>query len=189
MQTTSHFIGIELKSEIFSDIFVKVYKYLKENTIEESVALQNPLSPHITLYYLEKNIPSNDIASIQSDIQGLDLWSPINLTWINYFFRGDDRFVLYFKTNTNINLESYRNTLHDTYKRTQVEDNSFDFSPHVTFSKILDSSTFETHRVNIEKIISEEIEKIKNLDVNSWKVYLYAVNSTYKEEIQIKLQS
>ncbi len=187
MQTTSHFIGVELKSENFADIFVKVYEYLKENTIEESVVLQNPLSPHITLYYLENNIALNDIASIKSDIQGLDVWSPIHLTWIDYFFRGDDRFVLYFDTKTDIDLESYRNILHNTYKRTQVEDNSFAFSPHVTFLKILDSSTFETHRVNIEKIISEEIEKIKHLDINSWKVYLYAVNSTYKEEIQIKI--
>ena len=76
---------------------------------------------------------------------------------MDYFFRGENRFVLYFNTNTNINLESYRNILHNAYKRTQVEDNSFDFSPHVTFLKILDPSTFETHRMNIEKIISEEI--------------------------------
>lgn len=187
MQTTSHFIGIELKSELFSDIFVKVYDYIRENAIEESVVLQNPLSPHITLYYLEKNLISNDISAIQSDIQRFDIWSPIYVTWINYFFRGDNRYVLYFNTKTDIDLESYRNTLHDTYKRIQVEDNSFDFSPHVTFLKIFDSNTFETHRVNIEKIISEEIEKIKDLDINSWKVYVYAVNSTYKEEIQIKL--
>lgn len=187
MQTTSHFIGIELKSELFSDIFVKVYKYIKENAIEESVVLQNPLSPHITLYYLEKSIPSSDISSMQSYIQGFDVWFPIHLIWIDYFFRGDERFVLYFNTKTNIDLESYRNTLDDTYKRTHIEDNSFDFSPHVTFLKILDSNTFEIHRVNIEKIISEEIGKIKHLDTNSWKVYLYAVNSSYKEEIQIKL--
>lgn len=167
MQTTSHFIGIELKSEIFSDIFVKVYKYLKENAIEESVVFQNPLSSHITLYYLEKSIPSNDIASMQSDIQGLDVWSPINLTEIDYFFREDDRFVLYFNIDTNINLGAYRNTLHDTYQRIQVEDNSFDFFPHVTFLKILDSSIFEAHRLNIERVISEEIGKIKHLDVNS----------------------
>lgn len=188
MQTTSHFIGIELKSEILSDIFVKVYEYLQVNKIEESVVLQNPLSPHITLYYLEKNILSSDITSIESDIQGLDVWSPIHLTGIDYFFRGDDRFVLYFNSKTDIDLDSYRNTLHDTYKRTQLEDNNFDFSPHITFLKILDSTTFETHRVNIEKIISHEINKIKYLDVNFWKIYLYAVNSTYKEEIQIKLR-
>ncbi len=33
MQTTSHFIGIELKTNLFSDIFVKVYNYLKENQV------------------------------------------------------------------------------------------------------------------------------------------------------------
>lgn len=59
METTSHFIWIEIKSEIISNIFVETYKYLKKNNIENSILFQNPISSHITLYYLEKDINKN----------------------------------------------------------------------------------------------------------------------------------
>jgi hypothetical protein len=77
--------------------------------------------------------------------------------------------------------------LHLKYNRDYVEDNNFSFSPHITFLKILDSESFETHRENIEKIIYDEIKKIKNLDISKDNISLYGVNSEFKEEIQIKL--
>lgn len=87
MQTTSHFIWIELKTEIFSDIFVKVYNYIKENNIEDSILFQNPLSPHITLYYLEKDIKNKTKEEIKDYIKNFEINDTIKLTWFNYFFR------------------------------------------------------------------------------------------------------
>ena len=55
------------------------------------------------------------------------------------------------------------------------------------FFKIENSEIFEKHRKNIEKIIESELLKICKLNVNSWKIFLYAVNSEFKEEIQIKV--
>jgi 2'-5' RNA ligase len=94
---------------------------------------------------------------------------------------------LYFTNKTDLPLEDYRNKLHEKYNRDYVEDNSFSFSPHITFLKIQDSKIFEKHRENIENIIDEEIKKINELDLNSKNIFLYAVNSKFKEEIQIKL--
>ncbi|MCP4523679.1 MAG: 2'-5' RNA ligase family protein [Candidatus Gracilibacteria bacterium] len=188
MKTTSHFIGIELKAELFSNIFVEVYKYTKENNIEDSILFQNPLSPHITLYYLEKDIEDITKTEIKEYIKKFNINDTITLSGFNYFFRGEgNRFVLYFTSKTNLNLENYRNDLHEKYNRDYVEDNSFTFSPHITFLRIQDSTVFEKHRQNIESIINKELEKINGLDLNSKNIFLYAVNSQFKEEIQIKL--
>ncbi|MDD2907033.1 MAG: 2'-5' RNA ligase family protein [Candidatus Gracilibacteria bacterium] len=188
MQTTSHFIGIELKSELFSDLFVKIYNYIKENNIEKSILFQNPLSPHITLYYLEKDIDNKNKEEIKEYIKNFEINDNIKLTGFNYFFRGEgNRFVLYFNTNTNLPLKKYRDFIHEKYNRDYVEDNSFTFSPHITFLRIQDSIIFENHRENIENIINDELKKISELDINTKNIYLYAVNSKFKEEIQIKL--
>jgi len=94
--------------------------------------------------------------------------------------------VLYFKIITNLPLNEYRNNLHDKYDRNLVEDNNFTFSPHITFLRIQNSEIFEKHRNNIEKILNEELQKIKKIDLNTRNIFLYAVNSEFKEEIQIK---
>ena len=187
MKTTSHFLWIEIKTELFSNIFVEVYKYTKENNIEDSLLFQNPLSLHITLYYLEENIKDITKDEIKEYIKKFDINDKIIISWFNYFFRWEwNRFVLYFTSKTNLSLEYYRNDLHKKYNRDYVEDNSFDFSPHITFLRIQDSKVFEEHRQNIESIINEELEKINNLDLNTRNIFLYAVNSKFKEEIQIK---
>ncbi len=188
MKTTSHFIWIELKSELLSDLFVKTYNYIKENNIEKSILFQNPLSPHITLYYLEKDIEKNTKEEIKEYIKKIDINDRISISWFNYFFRWKwNRFVLYFTSKTNLPLKKYRDILDNKYNRDYVEDNGFNFSPHITFIKIQDSKTFENHRENIENIINEELKKIQNLDLNTKNIFLYAVNSKFKEEIQIKL--
>ena len=188
MKTTSHFIWIELKAEFFSNIFVEVFNYIKENNIENSILFQNPISPHITLYYLEKDINLKDKDEIKEYIKSFEINDYIKLNWFNYFFRWEwNRFVLYFKSTTDIPLKNYRDNLHNKYNRHYIEDNSFDFSPHITFLKIKDSKIFENHRENIENIVNEELQKINEVDINTKNIFLYAVNSKFKEEIQIKL--
>jgi len=188
MQTTSHFIWIELKQEIFVNLFVKIYEYLKKNNIENIVNFQNPLSLHITLYYLEKDLQNETKNEIKEYIKKFDINKKIELSWFNYFFRGEwNRFVLYLETKTDLQLKNYRDDLHNKYKRDFVEDNNFEFSPHITFLRIQNSETFEKHRENIENIINKELENLKNIDINSKNINLYAVNSKFKEEIQIKI--
>ena len=188
MKITSHFIWIELKAELFSNIFVKVYKYTKENNIEDSLLFQNPLSLHITLCYLEKDIEDNTKSDIKEYIKGFDINDSIKLSWFNYFFRWEwNRFILYFISKTDLPLEEYRNNLHNKYNKDYLKDNSFVFSPHITFLRIQDSKVFEKHREKIESIINKELQKVSDLDCNTKGIFLYAVNSQFKGEIQIKL--
>lgn len=189
MQTTSHFIAIELNSKYFSDIFVKLYHYLKENSIEKYFIFQNPLSVHITLYYLEKDISEWQRMEIKKFLKNFDVNEDIFLSGFKYFYRNEKRFLLYLKPKSNIHFENFRNIFHKKFQKNEIEDNNFPFVSHITFFKILPEwqEIFENHRKNIEKNISEEIGKLQWKNVNSGKMYLYAVNSTFKEEIQVKL--
>ena len=188
MKTTSHFIWIQLKSEIFSDIFSAVYLYLEQNNIQDSIVFQNPLSLHITLYYLEKDIDQVIKEEIKKYIQKFDIKNSITVSWCDYFLNWEwNKSIFYFTTKTNLPLQAYRNDLHDKYNRIYVENNSFTFSPHITFLRIQNSKIFEEHRKNIENIINKKVQKINDLDINTKNIFLYAVNSQFKEEIQVKL--
>lgn len=188
MQTTSHFIWIELKSKLLSDIFLKVYKYFRKNNVESFFTFQNPLSCHITLYYLEKNISEKTKKEIKNLIKNFSVDKEIFISWFNYFLKKNwEKFVLYFTIKSDLHLENYRNILHKKYNKTEIIDNHFPYLAHATFFKIENNEIFEKHRKNIEKIIESEFLKICKLNVNSWKIFLYAVNSEFKEEIQIKV--
>jgi hypothetical protein len=69
METTSHFVGIELNPEYFSDLFVNLYQYLKKNNVTEILTFQNLLSLHITLYYFEADLNKTDIEKIKAKIE------------------------------------------------------------------------------------------------------------------------
>ncbi|MDD3302878.1 MAG: 2'-5' RNA ligase family protein [Candidatus Gracilibacteria bacterium] len=188
MKTTSHFIGVELNSYILSNIFIKIYQYIKDNCIESCVSFQNPLSPHITLYYLDKDIHLDIKNQIKDFILSFAISNEIKLIGFDYFYKGEGkRYILYLNIYSKNPFKDYRNILHDKFKMDYVIDNSYDFSPHITILKINNPDIFENHRLNIESILKEEINKIKEFDVNLGKISLYAVNSKFKEEIQIRI--
>jgi 2'-5' RNA ligase len=84
-------------------------------------------------------------------------------------------------------LEKYRDILNSKYNRDYIEDNNYDFLPHITFLKIKNVIEFEKHRTNIEDLLRIEINKLNNSNINKNNCFLYAVNSAFKEEIQIKI--
>ncbi len=93
--------------------------------------------------------------------------------------------IIFYKSE--IDFKKYRDFFHNKYNRDFVEDNNFAFSPHITFLRILKPEIYELHRENIENIILRELENLKDVNINSNNVYLYAVNSRFKEEIQVKI--
>ena len=186
MKKTSHFIWIELKSQLFVNVYNKIYEYIKINNIENIVTLQNILSIHITLYYLEKNLNKTDKIIIKKDISKLDLEKDIYVSWFDYFLRKWNKLVLYFTPKTDLDFKCIRDKFHNKFNRNKVYDNSFDFLPHITFLKINNSDIFEKHITNIENILKKEIYKLTDENINSNKAYLYSVNSKFKEEIQIQ---
>ncbi len=187
MQITSHFVWIELKYELFSDLFVAIYKYFKKNKIESIWNFQNPLSLHITLYYFEENLSELDKSKINKEILKLNLEDNIFIDWFDYFFNSKwNRNVLFIKPKTDLNLKQYNNNFNKIFNRNFIKDNNFNFLPHITFLIIKNKLIFEKHRKNIENIINNELAKIKDINLNNKRCFLYKVNSWFKEEIQIK---
>lgn len=81
------FYLIELKSEKFSYIFVKVYNYLKENNLEKYFLFQNPLSVHISLYYLWKNLNSKNYFWNKKNLKNINVEEKIFLDNFLYFYK------------------------------------------------------------------------------------------------------
>ena len=188
MKTTSHFIWIDIKSELLSDLFSEVYLYLKQHNVESILSFQNPLSIHITLYYLEKDISKNTKKEIVDFIKDFEISESIFISWFDYFTRWkDSKYLLYLIPKNKSDLKYFRDKIDAIYDRKYILDNSYDFISHISFFKILNPGLFEKHREDIEKIIKKEIKKLENIDVNSREVFLYAVNSDFKEEIQLKI--
>ena len=187
MKTTSHFIWVGLKSEAFSDMFVATNEYLRENNIEDSVSFQNPLSMHITLYYLWSELPTDKKQCIHKDISQQETNYTIYANWLDYFYKDQEKYVLYLIPKTEMYLESLRNHFHDAYRVKDIAENSFLFVPHITLCKILMTDVFEKHRVNLENIVQTELLKIQDTNLSEKEIRLYAVNSMFHPEIQVKV--
>jgi 2'-5' RNA ligase len=186
MQTTSHFVWIQLNPEVFSDLFIKVFKYLEKNNIENILVFQNILSLHITLYYFEANLSKFETKKIQEKISKLDKNFIINLWDLKYFERGENKIIWYLNWKSNKNLETIFNEFNAEFQRKEIFENNLKFIPHITLFKIKNSEIYDKYKENIEKLIDEEIKKIKEIDIFTWEIFLYKVNSNFFGEIQIK---
>lgn len=188
MQKTSHFIWIEINSYLLSDIFTKIYKYLIDNNITEIISFQNPLSTHITLYYLGEKIDETEISNIKNIIKDFDIKHDIFIEWFEYFKNWKwDHFLLYLKPKSDISFKLFKDNLHKKYQKSEIYENNLEFIPHISIFKINNFEIFKIHQKEIENIINDEINKIYDKNINSQKIHIYAVNSNFTPEIQIKL--
>lgn len=95
--------------------------------------------------------------------------------------------LLYLTPHTRLPLGDYRYEFHRKWQQVTAPDSAIPFVPHITVLKIQNPELFEVHRNNIEALIDTEIRTIQHLDVNARNIALYAVNSKFREEIQIPL--
>ncbi len=188
MKKTSQFIAIEINPKLFSNIFSTVYWYLKDNNILEYFIFQNILSLHITLYYLPENITNNQEKLLFKDIENTKISSEIFSENIWYFRNNQNNYShLYFAVKTQNNLPKIFSDFHNKYNFSKIHENNLEYTAHINFLKILDSKIFLEHQKNIEKIIFSELNEIKNKNISHGNVSLYAVNSHFWNEIQIKI--
>lgn len=186
MNITSHFIGIELENELFNDLFDTLDKYLHDNDIWDAIVLQDRKSLHITLYYLEKDLESELIEDIKKRTQLCDVSSNIYVDWCDYFYRNENKYVLFANIKTDIDVKAIRNMFHNIYLRDFIEENCFDFHAHMTIWKITNPWIFEKHRNSIEKIILGEFWNLENININTGNVCIYSVDSTKSPELQVQ---
>lgn len=182
MIKTSQFIWLKLNSQYFANIFIEIKELLgsNENNILE---LQNPLSLHITVYYLPANIPDNELYTIKEAILKL---SPtkikLTLSGISYFWKTIGH-IGYKDFEKLENINQMFKSKFPTYNT--IIDNAYPtYIPHTTLFKIKDYSKFLLYKKDIEDIITKNIEYIKTKDFIDT-LHLYAVNSTFSPELQI----
>lgn len=186
MNITSHFIGISLDSSVFVDLFVELQKYVKKNNIEGAIELQNPLSVHITLCYLddseglysklkeEINKLNDFYGDIQIKIKGFDIFKRDGLNYIYYLYP--------FKQQALVDIN---HKLKQSYPN-EIVDNNYPFNPHMTLFKIRKYQTYVSHKESIEAVIRRYLKIIQEKNVFK-RFNLYAVNSEFSPQIQITI--
>ena len=182
MIKTSQFIWLKLKVEYFTKIFIEIKKLLWDKE-KEILEFQNPLSLHITVYYLPwktTEIEEKEIKDIIAKFSQQKI--KISMKKLEYFWDN----IAYISYNNFENLEKINNFLKNKFiDYNSIVDNSYDsFIPHTTLFKIKDYPKFLLYKNDIENIVVKNIEKIQNYDFIE-NFHLYAVNSTFTPELQV----
>jgi len=186
MKVTSHFIGVTLDNRLFVDLFVDLQTYLTDNNIADSVSFHNPLSTHITVYYLDKNLARSDQEKITKDLKKINkrfLNTVVKVDRVD-FFRKNDKESLCFLSPSNINELVELNHFFKSNYPNKVSNNDFLFMPHISIFNIKNHSTFATHKAAFLAIINKNLKTIEE-DNALRSINLYYVNSTFHPEIQI----
>lgn len=176
------FVGILLDKSTFFGLFDKLSSYFKKNSLEESIILQDINSLHLSLYYLDKELPENSLnllTKIRKDLKNLKL----NITSFNYFYDQQKERIAYFEANHSKRLKEANQVLRSNLPNNVLE-NSYSYVPHVTIFRIKDYSIFKKHKKNLEKILSNFSKEIE--DKNVFKgVNFFKVDSTKESEAQL----
>lgn len=186
MLTTSHFIGIKIKSDLLVNLYIRLQKLVQGNP--SIIEFQNILSSHITLYYLPSILPNKIEKSIQDNLISHNTPIPLwNLEGLGYFW-SDVLRICYLISSAKKELEE----LNAQFKKmlpeyANVSENTYPiFTPHITLFKIKNIEEFLAKKSKIEEIIQEEIEKLVGVTIFE-DILLYRVNSQFDPEIQIPL--
>lgn len=186
---TSMFIGILLDSNLFSNLFLQLNKYIRDNNLLNSITLQNANSIHITLYYLGANLSSNEkkemqyyLDEIKKVVQNLEL----DITSFNYFYAQGKERICYFEFSNIEKIVEINHILRINFPN-DILDNTYRFTPHITIFKIRDESVFKKHKGNLSKILSDFCNEM--IDINTTiGVNIFKVDSSKEPELQIPIE-
>lgn len=185
---TSHFIGVKLDSDGFVHLYLQLQGYIEKNRLQDSTELQNRLSLHTTLYYLESDIPDEDTLRVKNfilEFRRKEVSPTVFLTGFDYFTHQGAASILYIKP-ANDSFADYQKSLSQIFQRNTIIDNQHAFIPHVTLFKILDADIYQEHRSEIEGIVTSFLQSksAHNFFVG---ISLFSVNSQEKPQMQIPI--
>lgn len=186
MKTTSHFIGVSLKSSQLADLFVAIDAYSRENKLTESILLQNVNSTHITFHYLPADVPKQEEGSILEEVRRSQNGMPsfVGGLTVDYFGGDATEKVCFIRCKEDSWMEETHMLLARNYPHEEVPENSLTFVPHITLFRIQDISKYAPHKDSIDSMVSDHIKNIgEKIDTKGLR--LYRVNSGYQPEIQI----
>lgn len=170
---TPHFIGLEIKSSLFSNLYLEVYEYLKNNHIEDVIRFQDIFLLHITIHYFRKTLTQGEKSQIKNFIDHNSFDGKIKVCDFNYFYRFWQRSVCYLEIDTDDDLGVMSRNFYWKFWDEFSKKKKSEFIPHITFFRIKDSMRYEQHRENIEIIIKRQLEDFKQKDVSRHQTHLY----------------
>ena len=180
---TSYFLGIPLPQ-----------KYLKEfeqlladiHSIDSSIETVRPQTPHITIYYLNKQSQYvleeiNDAIKPFSNILNK---VALKIEGFNYFTKDNPK-VLFLDVKYPKALINFKNKVSEVLGKYSAADNNLPFRPHMTIGRIKTIQGQQSFKENGNEILAR-LERIRwSFKVNE--IILYGVNSTKLTEHQEKL--
>jgi 2'-5' RNA ligase len=182
---TSYFLGIPLTQKYLKE-FGQLLDDIRE--IDSSIETVHPQTPHITLYYLNKqyqyllNENNKKIQPLNEILKNLTL----TIGGLDYFTKDSPK-VLFLDVKYPKALIYYRNKVLEILERYSASDNILPFHPHMTVGRKKTIQGQQNFKEN-EKEIMARLEKIRwNFKINE--IIIYGVDFTKSPEYQEKLLS
>ncbi len=191
MHITSHFLAVSLHSHAFIDLFIDLQNFSREEKLGDSIEIQNPLSLHVTFYYLPAIILPIESAHLRTFLQTLNnQYSSLELTVTGVSFLQKDKVdqVCFLVPANTVDLNTINQQCRSLFPN-EVKNNQYPaYIPHMTLFLIKDTILFSKYAEKINQIIENHLQKIKT--INGFAGFnLYAVNSKYSPQIQLIVSS
>lgn len=185
-QITSHFIGLTLESQSIQRYFGITEHTLTDILQKESFVMRHAETPHITLLYLPRELPSNYLERLGKYQKSLSDFGELTHPYVGSFVsRDQSKMYLYIGYRACSRIAEIRWDLLSLARFDEVADNALAFVPHITLADI-DLTQAKVSRENIEKSISTRLSDMDVLHPIS--LDLYRVSSLLSPEVQERVE-
>ncbi len=182
---SSYFIGIPLPQKYqqdFEDLQAGV------SQISPLFKTTHPKTPHITVYYLDKQSQSSLPRIIENVKKHLEILKGAKLKVGGFGYFGEDKpRILFVDVQYPPQLQEFNKEISKSLSIYSAHDNSLPFHPHVTVAWVGDPEAQEAFKASLSELNSKFKEANWTFDVTE--VVLYGVDSTKKPEYHEKLIS
>jgi 2'-5' RNA ligase len=174
------------KSSKFTDLFVDLQKYFRGHDLEGAIELQNILSLHITLYYLERSLAEDEKTQLLQDASDMSLDVAMSISGLkgSYFGESGKERVCYLGCAGNEKFKEMNQFFTEKYRYSQISENQLAFVPHISLFRIHKPETYALHKAEIDTLISKAVQAIDH-DSLIKGVRLFQVSSLFHPEVQI----
>jgi 2'-5' RNA ligase len=190
MQTeaiTSHFIGLTLESPSIQGYFGITEHTLTNILQKKSFVMRHAETPHITLLYLPRELPSDYLSRLGKYQKSLSDFGELTHPYIGSFVsRDQSKMYLYLGYRPCSRIAEIRWDLLSLERFDEVTDNALAFVPHITLADI-DLTQAKVSRESIEKSISAQLSDMDTLSPIS--LDLYRVSSLFSPEMQERVEA
>lgn len=186
MEITSHFIGLRVRSENLVNLFVSLKELFEKEKILEHIEFQNPLSTHITLYYLPQIVSNKQLDELKDFAKSLDIIKNITINKYDFFLKNQENYLCYLSTLDDSFFKQINKLARNKFQN-NVVDNNYDFVPHITLFKIKNYFKYQNVHSKVLLVLDKHLKSICKTNIFD-DIYIYKVNSKFKEQIQIYYQ-